>query len=172
MAKWAFVAITLACLSFGSRAVACPVGDGEGAVRPPRPVVRNVSLEASAMLERASRLESAASSHEARARSLAQEADRLANRARILRDQATFVNVADRSSILAIADELAARAREDRARAAEDRAQASELRLEAQNLRQRALVLVRSGSGGGWRTRPLPLSNGSAPLPSERGVTL
>ena len=95
----------------------------------------------------------------------------LANRARILRDQATFVNVADRSSVLAVADELAARAREDRARAAEDRAQASELRLEAQSLRQRALALVRGGSGGGgWRTRPLP--NRSAPLPSERGVTL
>ena len=171
MRTWICGAITLACLSIVGAASACPVGEGQ--VRPPRPVVQNVSLQASEMLERASRLETVASSHDAQARALEQQANTLSDRARILRNQATFVNVSDRSSILAIADELVMRARNDRTRASEDRAQAAELRREAQTLRQRAVVLVRTGNGngGGWRVRSNTRIPQSTPLPSE-GVTL
>ncbi|MDF2695872.1 MAG: hypothetical protein K0S65_4255 [Labilithrix sp.] len=171
MKSWIFGAITLASLTLASVGLACPTGNGEGAVRPPRPVIQPVSLQASEMIERAGRLESAATSREAQARSLEQEADTLAGRARILRNQAGLVNVSDRPSILAIADELLDRAALDRTTAAQERAQASALRVEAQGLRQRALVLVRNGNGGvgggGWR-RPTR----DVALPSERGVTL
>ena len=172
MRTWICGAITLACLAIGGAASACPVGEGQ--VRP-RPVVQNVSLQASEMLERASRLETVASSHEAQARALEQQADTLSDRARILRNQATFVNVSDRPSILAVADELVVRARNDRMRASEDRVQAAELRREAQTLRQRAIVLVRNGNGNGngngWRVRSNTRSPQSTPVPSE-GVTL
>ena len=132
MKSWIFGAITLSWLAFGGAAIACPVGNGEGAIRPTRPVVQNVSLQASEMIERASQLESAASSRDVTARAFEQEADTLSSRARILRNQAGLVNVADRSSILAIADELSLRAASSRTRAAEERAQASDLRIEAQ----------------------------------------
>ena len=169
MRNWIFGAITLAWLTLGSAALACPAGGVEGGR--PRPV-QNVSLQASEMIERASRLESVAASHDVQARALEQEADTLGNRARILRNQAALVNVSDRPSILAIADELSSRSMNQRARAADDRAQASELRLQAQALRQRAGVLVRGSGGGGWRGRTTALPPQSTPLPSERGVTL
>ncbi|MBX3205223.1 MAG: hypothetical protein KF764_09145 [Labilithrix sp.] len=155
-------------MTLGSAALACPIGNG-AIDRPVRPV-QNVSFQASEMIERASRLESAAASHDASARALEEEAATLSNRARILRNQANLVNVSDRSSILAIADELSLRAASDRAGAAEDRAQASDLRSQARTLRQRAVTLVRNtnGGGGGWRGK----TTQSTPLPSERGVTL
>ncbi|HVH47192.1 MAG TPA: hypothetical protein VM925_32865 [Labilithrix sp.] len=165
MRSWIACGIVLACTAASAGALACPVGQD---VRPIRPV-QNVSFQASEMLERAARLESAASSREAQARAFDQEADALSSRARALRNQATLVNVADRGSILEIADELSSRAAVSRARAAEDRAQAAELRIEAQSLRQRAIALVR-GPGGGWRGKPV--RSPTAPLPFDRTVTL
>lgn len=163
MRSWIFGAITLACITLGGAAIACP---GGVSVRPTGPV-QDVSLQATEMIERASRLESAASSRDATARALEQEADTLSNRARILRNQAGLVNVSDRPSILAIADDLAFRAASHRTRAADDRAQASELRLQARSLRERAITLVRGTNNGGWRTRTT-----STPLPTSRGVVL
>ncbi|MBX3216463.1 MAG: hypothetical protein KF850_30785 [Labilithrix sp.] len=163
-------AITLACMmTAAGAAFACPGGNGWTGGRPTRPVVQNASLQASELLERARRLESAASSHDATAKALEDQAATFANRARLLRNQATFVNVADRPSILDAADELALRAASDRSRAAEDRAQASELRTQARTLRQRAVALARGGNGGGggWRR-----TTEATPLPAERGVTL
>jgi hypothetical protein len=158
-------------MTFGGAALACPTGNNGEGQRPVRPVVQNVSLQASEMMERASRLESAASSHDQSARALEQEADTLSNRARILRNQAGLVNVSDRTSIMQIADELSIRAANDRSRAADDRAQSSELRLEAQSLRQRAITLVRNnGGGGGWRGRPTTAP--STPISSDRTFML
>lgn len=159
-------AITLACMTIGGAALACPMGNGGTGARPTRPVVQNVSVQASELLERARRLESAASSHDAVARALEEEAATLSNRARILRNQASLVNVSERAGVLDVADELALRAADDRSRAAEDRAQASELRAQAQTLRRRAVALAGGGNGGGWRRTT------ATPLPSERGVTL
>ena len=172
MRSWIFGAITLACLTIGGVATACPVGEG-GQVRPqPRPV-QNVSFQASELMERASRLENAAASREQSARSLDQEADQLILRARNLRNQAQLVNVSDRSSIMQIADELTDRAQNDRALASSERAQASEFRLEATGLRPRAVQLIRLGNGGGgWKGLAPTTSVPSTPLPSERGVTL
>jgi hypothetical protein len=152
-------------------ALACPVGNDDN-VRPTRPVLQSVSLQASELTERASRLESLASTHDIQARALEQEAETLTGRARALRNQAGFVNVSDRSSILAIADELSLRAANDRIRAAEERSQAQELRFEAQNLRQRAIALVRGGGGsGGWRVRTT-VAPQSTPAPVVRSVNL
>jgi hypothetical protein len=174
MRSWIFGAITLACLTIGGVATACPVGEGGGQVRPqPRPV-QNVSFQASELMERASRLENAAASRDQSARAFDQEADQLIVRARALRNQAQLVNVSDRQSIVQIADELTDRAQNDRALASSERAQASELRLEASGLRQRAVQLIRLGNGGGgWKGRAVPSTSvPSTPLPSERGVTL
>jgi hypothetical protein len=173
MRSWIFGAITLTCLTIGGAAIACPTGGEQGIRPPPRPVqpVQNVSLQASEMMERASRLESAAASREQQARALDQQADTLANRARNLRNQAQFVNASDRSSILDIADELQIRASNDRNQAMDDRNQASQFRVEASSLRSRAIQLVRLGGGGGWRGKGVPRAT-TTDLPSERGVTL
>ena len=90
MKSGSFGVITLACMMIGGTAAACPVGAGEGS-RPTRPVVQNVSFQASELLERAKRLESAASSRDLQARALEQEADSLSSRARVLRNQAGLV---------------------------------------------------------------------------------
>jgi hypothetical protein len=171
MKSWVFGVITLACTTIGGAALACPTG-GEQGTRPVRPVIQNVSLQASEMIERAGRLETVASSHDAEARALEQQADTLTNRARVLRNQAGFVNVSDRSSILAIADELSVRAANERSRAAEERVQAQTFRIEAQNLRQRALVLVRGGGGGGGGWRRSTIAPQSTPFPTERTTVL
>jgi hypothetical protein len=75
-----------------------------------------------------------------------------------LRNQAQLVAVADRSSILAVADELSARASVSRSQASEERSQAADLRVQARAVRERAVQLVRlnNGGGGGWRGRPVP----------------
>ncbi len=146
-------------LAAGS-ASACPVGQGDD-IRPRRPVapvVNNVSLQASELFERASRLETAAASREESARSREMQADTLANRARMIRNQAVLVGFSDRENMMAVAEELVIRAADMRSRAAEDRAQASELRMQARTLRERAVQLVRlqnggNGNGGGWRNK-------------------
>lgn len=143
-------AVTVAA---GPVASACPVGADD--VRPnPRPVVNNVSFQASELFERATRMETAAASREDDARARDQRADTLMNRARIIRNQASLVSFSDRQSMQAIADELTIRASEERSRASEDRAQASSLRMQARSLRERAVQLVRlenGNGGGGWR---------------------
>jgi hypothetical protein len=176
MRSWIFGAITLACLTIGASAAACPVGEA----RPPRPrPIQNVSFQVSEMLERASNLESAAAVREDSARALERQVETFMSRARALRSQAQLVNVSDRRSILEIADELADRAAADRARAARERAQASELRLQAATLRQRAIQLVRletgtgSGGGGWWKRPPPPrVSVPEMLLPSEAGTNI
>jgi hypothetical protein len=120
------------------------------------------------MIERAGRLENAAASREMSARNMERDATNLVGRARVLRSQASFVDVADRSGLLSLADELVARAETERFQAANERAQASELRMQARALRDRALQLVRlgGGDGGGWRKRPVgtPAAEGSVTL--------
>lgn len=175
MKSWFFLAITAGCMAIGTAAAACPTGSNFGDVPRPRPV-QNVSFQASELIDRAARLESAAASREQSARSFEAEAETLANRARILRNQAALVAVADRGSIIDIAEELAVRARTDRQLAAQERAQAAELRIEARSLRDRAVQLVRTGGGGGgggWRSRPgTPVPPTSTPLPAEKTLTL
>jgi hypothetical protein len=169
-------AITTFCVAFsftlvGARAaLACPTG-GEG-IRPQvnvRPI-QNVSLQASEMLGRASRIEAVAASHEMSARELERDAQNLLSRAQIVRNQATLVSVADRPSVLNIVDELVDRAESERIQAASERTQASELRATARALRERAAQLVRlnGGGGGGWRNRTALPSEASV----DRSVTL
>ena len=137
----------------GPVALASPVG-GDVDIRPQRPV-NNVSFQASEMIERATRMETAAASREDSARMRESRADTLMTRARVIRNQAALVSFSDRQSMQEIADELTIRASEERSRAAEDRAQASSLRMQARQLRERAVQLVRlgngGGGGGGWR---------------------
>ncbi len=161
MRSWIFGAITLACLTVGASALACP--------RPVRPV-QNVSLQASTLIERASMLESTAVSHDQSARAFEQEAETLLSRARALRNQAQFVNVSDRMSILSIADELNDRASRDRMLASSERQEAAGLRVEATSLRRRAAELTRLAGGGGWRGKRVQAP--SLPLPSESGISL
>lgn len=172
-----FVAITLACVTLGGVASACPTGGNVEFSPPPRPKPRPVEglqqasfqVEASALFERASALETAATGRDRNALAFEQQADTLANRARILRNQATLVNVSDQGSILDIADELATKAAIDRSRASGERTRASELRMEARSLRDRATQLVRlntGGGGGGWR------GGGGIKRPTAEGVSL
>lgn len=171
MKSWIFVAITAGCMAVGATAMACPTGAGELPLRRPIQPVQSVSFQAQAgeLIERAGRLESAAVSREQSARTFEAEAETFANRARVLRTQATLVNAADRGSIIDIAEELAIRASTSRRLAAQERAEASELRLEARSLRERALAIVRTGTGGGgggWRTRSVTPPRTTA-LPGE-----
>lgn len=152
MKAWHFAtfALGLVLTGFAPRAaVACPVG-GDVDVRP-RPVV-NVNLQASEMIERASRLETAAAAREDSARMKDQRADMFMSRARMIRNQAVnLVSFSDRQNMNAIADELTIRAADERQEAMSERSQAASLRMQARNLRDRALVLVRGNGGGGWR---------------------
>lgn len=157
MNNWIFGALALAMTVSTGAALACPVGIGDD--RPPvrKPVVQNVSFQASQLFERAQQLETAASSRERQAVALERDAATLANRARVLRNQAKLVSFADRSSIVAIAEELSVRSSISRSQAAEERAQAADFRSQARSMRQRAVRLVKGGNGGGgWRGRPLP----------------
>lgn len=152
MKTWILSGIVVASLVVSAPGLACGVAEG---VRRPVEVrpVQNVSFQVSEMFERASRLENIATSHDSQARAFEQEAELLSNRARVLRNQASLVDIADRGSLLTIADELGARAMTSRSRAGQQRAQASELRLEARTLRQRAIALSGGGGGGGWRVK-------------------
>jgi hypothetical protein len=153
MKTWIFRAVALAMTLSTAQALACPVGNADP---PKRPVVQNVSFQASELFERAQQLETAAAGRERSAQAAERDAETFAGRARILRNQAALVNVADRASIFAAADELSSRAASSRAIAAEDRAQATDLRVQARATRERAVQLVRAGNGGGggWRARP------------------
>ncbi|HEU4407310.1 MAG TPA: hypothetical protein VFS43_18725 [Polyangiaceae bacterium] len=167
MKSWVVGLIAAGLVATGGSALACPTGNGEFQ-RPTRPV-QSASFQASELIERADGLESVAASHEQSAKAFDREASTLTNRARLLRRQASSVGAADRSSLLAIADELTLRAEGDKARAASERARASELRVEARGLRDRALRLVRFGGGGnvvdnGWRSRGRPIGD-PRPLP-------
>jgi hypothetical protein len=164
---WFFAAITTGWMLAAGVASACPTGfEGQRPVQP-RPV-QNVSFQASELVERANRLESAASSREVTARTAEADADTLANRARILRNQATFVNASDRNNILSVVDELVERAAARRAHAANERAEANQLRREARALRNQAIQLTGGVGvgGGGWR-RPGGVPRATV-LPSER----
>lgn len=150
MKTWIVGALAVAMTVSASLAMACPVGSSDPPPR--RPVVQNVSFQASELFERAQQLESAASSRERQAAAFDRDAETLANRARILRNQAALVSVSERSSIFAVADELSTRAAISRSQANEERSQAGELRLQARAVRERAVQLVRVGNGGGgWR---------------------
>jgi hypothetical protein len=153
MKTWIFGALALAMTVSTGVAMACPVGNNGDVPQPPRrPVVQNVSFQASELFERAQALETAASSRDRQALAFERDAENLTNRARILRNQAQLVSSTDRSSIVALADELAARASLSRSQAAEERTQASDLRVQARSMRERAVQLVRNnGGGGGWR---------------------
>lgn len=154
MKTWIFAALALAMTVSTSAAMACPVGNNNEP--PPRkPVVQNVSFQATELFERAQQLETAAANRERQAAAFDRDAETLANRARILRNQAALVAVSDRSSIFQVADELSARASLSRSQASEERNQAADLRVQARSVRERAVQLVRLGNGGGgWRGRP------------------
>ena len=153
MKTWIFGALALAITVSTSAAMACPVGNNNEP--PKRPIVQNVSFQASELFERAQQLETTASARERQAAAFDREAETLANRARILRNQAALVALSDRSSIFQIADELTARASLSRSQASEERAQAADLRVQAKSMRERAVQLVRlNNNGGGWRGRP------------------
>lgn len=155
MKTWIFRTVALVMTLSTGAAMACPVGNN-GEEQPRRPVVQNVSFQASELFERAQQLEAAAASRNRQAIAFERDAETLANRAGILRNQAQFVAQSDRSSIVALADDLAARASAERSQAAEERAQATELRASARTIRERAMQLVRNNNGnGGWRGRPV-----------------
>lgn len=161
MKTWIFSALALAIVASGAigggTARACPVGAGDVQSPIRKPIVQNVSLQASALFERAQQLETAASSRDRQAVAVERDAETLANRARVLRNQAQQVSAADRSSVVAIADELAARASLSRAQAVEERGQAADVRSQARSVRERAVQLVKVGNGGGgWRGVPTP----------------
>ena len=156
MKTWVFRLVAVAMSLSTARAIACPVGTTSEQPRRPVQQTQNVSFQASELLERAQALETSASSHEKTATALDREADTLATRARVLRNQAGFVNVADRQSLFSSADELAARAATSRQAASEERTEASDLRSQARTIRERALTLVRNQNGGGWRGRAVP----------------
>lgn len=163
-------AVTVAA---GPTASACRVGGDD--IRPQRPVVNNVSFQASELFERATRMETAAATREDDARVRDQRADTLMSRARVIRNQAALVSFSDRQSMQAIADELTIRASEERSRASEDRAQASSLRMQARSLRERALQLVRlenGGGRGGWRGKGGGSVRDFATPPPPRTTTL
>lgn len=146
--NWIFAAITGTWLLSAGTTYACGTG-AEFAQPPPKPVVQN---DASTLLTRATELDSAAAGRERNALTFDTEADRLVNRARLLRNQAQLVNVADRDSIVDIADELLERSSELRTQAATSRAQAADFRQQARTLRDRAAQLARNTQGGGgWR---------------------
>lgn len=170
MKIWIFAAITAGWLASSAVAGACPTGAEEGARPRPRPI-QNVSFQASELIDRAGRLESAAARQEQSARQLEQQASTLAERARVLQKQAALVNAADRLSILEVVDELTTRAAQERRQAANARISADQLRAEARSLRDRAVQLVRLGDGGsgtgGWRKRPV-----NDALPTTRTLTL
>lgn len=156
MKTWMFGALALAMTLATGVSSACPTG---GNVDPPRkPVVNNVSFQATQLFERAQQLESAASSHDRSASALDRDAETFANRARLLRNQANFTQVSfsDRQNLVAVADELSLRASTARAQATEERQLASNLHAQARVARERALELVRvgGGTGGGWGGRP------------------
>jgi hypothetical protein len=167
MKRWlfgTFTAITVLATAAGT-AAACPRGEGD--TRPVRPIVDNVSFQASELLERAARMDGAAMSREQSARTKEMQADALANRARALRSQVSLVGFSDEQDVLSIADELALRAASMRTRAAEDRAQAIGLRMQARVLRERAAQLVRVGNGGrNWRNKRGPVRDFAPPPPS------
>ncbi len=151
MKIFVFGALALA-ISLGSAvSAACPVGNEDGR----RPVVQNVALQASEMIERAQTLEASALDHDRSAASFERTAETLANRARILRNQAQLVALTDRNGVLEVADELAQRSAIERARASEERVRAADLRAQARILRERAVQLVRlqNGGRGGWNGR-------------------
>ena len=155
MKTWIFRSVALVMMLSTGVAMACPVGGNDEFSRPPpRPVVQNVSFQASQLFERAQQLETAAASRDRQAIAFERDAENLANRARILRNQAQLVSLGDRPSLVALADDLSERASSERSQAAEERAQASELRVSARTIRERALQLVRGNGGGGWRGRP------------------
>jgi hypothetical protein len=165
MKPWHSAMFALGLMVVTGSAAACPVGSDD--VRPnPRPVVSNVNLQASEMIERASRLENAASAREESARMKDQRADTLMTRARMIRNQAVnLVSFSDRQNMNSIADELTIRAAEERNQAANDRSEAASFRMQARNLRERALVLVRGNGGGGWRGRGGAVRDFAAPPP-------
>jgi len=165
-----FAVITVGLTFMTGIAAACPIGANDDFSPPPvkKPVVQNVSFQASQLFERAAAFETAATSRDASAAALDRQAETLAQRARVLRNQASFVPVADRSSVLAVADELSAKAAADRSRASQERAQAAELRVQARALRERAVQLVKGGSGGGWRGRGVPTPPVSTPQVSAQ----
>jgi hypothetical protein len=151
-------AMTLAVGSAG----ACPVGGDE--VR--RGVgVENVSLRAGELFERAQALETAAAERDRSATNLDRSAESFASRARALRNQAAFVAVVDRESVLDRAEELSTRAAVLRERASDERSRASVLRGEARQLRNQATLLVRGNGGRGWRNR-----NTLAPTPEPTTI--
>jgi hypothetical protein len=163
MKTWIFGALALAITVSTGAAMACPVGNnGEFEAPRRKPVVQNVSFQASELFERAQQLETAASSRERQAVAFERDAETFANRARILRNQAQLVSSTDRSSILALADDLTSRASLSRSQAAEERVQAADLRVQARSMRERAVQLVRVGNGGGWRGRPVPPTSRTA----------
>lgn len=156
MKTWIFAALALAMTVASGAASACPTGSVD--LPPRKPVVQNVSFQATQLFERAQELETAAASHERSAAALERDAETFANRARILRNQANLVALSDRASITAVADELSIRASTSRQQASEERASAASLRVQARAARERAVELVRlgNGGGGGWRGRPIP----------------
>lgn len=153
MKQWVFAAATLAITLSTGISAACGVGEA-----PRRPVVHGVSFQVSELVERATALESEATSHEQSAAAFDRQADLLASRVRLLRNQAVLVSTMDRGNLLAVAEELAARMADERQQASEERSQASSLRQQARRIRERAAELVRV-NGGGWRGRPVPKSS-------------
>lgn len=157
------IAVSAGIPAMAGDALACPRGGNDQRRPVQRPVVQNVSFQASALFERAQQLETAASARERQAVAFDRDAETLANRARVLRNQAQLVSTADRASVVAIAEELTARASLSRAQAAEERGQAADLRSQARSIRERALQLVKVGNGGGgWRGTPVPLPRTTA----------
>ncbi|MBS2013139.1 MAG: hypothetical protein JST00_09645 [Deltaproteobacteria bacterium] len=160
MKTWMFAALSLVMTLGAGAASACPVGAGNEPIERPRPVVTNVSFQASQLFERAQQLETNAASHERSATEAAREAETLTGRARLLRNQASLpqLTLAERQSLLGMADELATRAATAQAQAGEHRRIASDLRAEARIARERGLQLVRTGggTGGGWGGRGRP----------------
>lgn len=153
MKTWVFRVVAVAMTLSTAQAMACPVGNSD----PPPRRTQNVSFQASELLERAQTLETSASAHERAGAALDKEADTFASRARVLRNQASFVNVADRQNLFASADELAARAASSRQAASDERSEASEQRQQARVIRARVAELTRGQNpGGGWRGRPVP----------------